>query len=206
MKKEYSRRNFLEKTAAGLVTALVFPTILIASPSTYPYKTPTSRNDLYNIPTNHLLARVIFGEANNCVTDEQIAIAYTGINRRNDNKPYNGKGSLTEVLLHIHNGRHQYDCFTNTSTNPKIITNFQRTLDPAEYDMKNWLKCLEIANQVMSNQYSKLNEGQTSYIANWKIKKWKMEGKTGNWFYNSIPVIIKSPDAKFFKHQFVKDP
>ncbi len=205
--KYYNRREALckiGKTLTGLVATLSFPSIATASQSPYPYKTPTSREDLYNIPKNHLLARTIFGEADSCVPDEQIAIAYTAINRLHDNKSYNGQNSLTEVLLHIQNGRHQYDCFKDISTDLNLVTNFQRTLDPARYDMKNWRQCLEMANQVIANKHPKLNKKQTSYVTNWKIKECEKSKKTPSWFSKSAPVLIDSPYAHLFEHEFIE--
>lgn len=170
------------------------------------FKKLTSREDLYNIPEEELLARMIFGEADSCPSHEQIAIAYTATNRLNDNKSYNGRGSLTRVLLKKYNGNDQYDCFKDTSKSSRLTSNFHRTLNPEEHDIKTWEHCLEIANQIMENKHPNLNKGQTSYVTNSQIKEWKEKGITDNWFHNSIPITIPSPDASKFKHQFVRDP
>lgn len=201
MKNDLSRREFLKLTAKGLVATLVSPAIITASPSLY--KTPTTRKDLYNIPENHLLARMIFGEGRNCITSEKLAIGYTAVNRLNDGKKYNGEGSMTNVLLKKYRGDDQYDCFCDTIT--KLEENFKQTLDPIKYDSKAWGESLALADYILIGNSQKLNQGQTSYVTKNRAEELKNK-KFDNWFKKSIPITINSPDTKLFKHQFVMDP
>ena len=197
-----SRRRFLKNTLTGLVATLISTKPTLASTSRYQYKTPTTRDDLRYIPERDLLARMIFGEARNCPTYEQIIIGYTAINRANDNKKFNGEKSLSDVLLKIYRGNHQYDCFNNT--NPKTATNFLRTLDPAKYDPKSWEKSKALAYMLEKRQLPYLNQGQTIYVTKNRINYWQKTKTTPKWLKNAIEIEYFNIDN--LKHKIYKDP
>jgi len=100
-----------------------------------------------------LLAKMLFGEARNCSENEKIAIAYTAINRVNDNKKWNGE-TLREVILKPW----QYSCFNENDVNKKKLMN------PNDYNSKAFEECLDISRKVLSGKYEELNNGQTHYF------------------------------------------
>ena len=100
-----------------------------------------------------LLARMLFGEARGCSTEEKIAVAYSAINRINDGIKWNGE-TLSEVILK----HRQYSCFNENNVNRKKLRN------PQEYDSRAFNECLKIAKSVLDGKYSNLNKGQTHFF------------------------------------------
>lgn len=190
--KLLSRRKFV----TGLAATLLLPSTLLAS-------TSKSRNDLYSLSEQELLARLIFGEARQCPIDEQLAIGLTTINRLKQNKSYYGKNSLIEVILKENEaGKSQYTCFQELSNDPDIVQNFKTTLNPQEYEPEAYAISQQIAKQVIHKYFpAYLNQGQTEYVTKETAEKLS---EKDNWFTRSKEVIIPSPHFHLFDHKFVK--
>ena len=142
------------------------------------YKTNDFKKDSEEV----LLARMLFGEARNCSNQEKIAVAYTAINRVNDNKRWNGT-NIKGVILKPW----QYSCFNLNDPNRKKL------MDPEKYDSKSWQTCLEIAKNVLSGNYSDSTNGATHYfnpsvvVPEWskRMEKKEVQG-TKHDFYREI--------------------
>ncbi|MDP3027413.1 MAG: cell wall hydrolase [Nanoarchaeota archaeon] len=125
------------------------------------YKTDNFSKDSNNV----LLARMLYGETRNCSKEEKIAVAYTVINRANDNKKWNGE-NVKEVILKPW----QYSCFN------KNDANYEKLKDPINDDADSFYDCLKVANEVLQGKHSELNKGQTHYFNPKVVKpKWADE-------------------------------
>ena len=100
------------------------------------YKT----SDFYQDSDEVLLARMLLGECEGCSPEEKIAVAYTSINRINDNKKWNGE-TLKEVILKPY----QYSAF-NEGINGKLK-------DPLRYNSEEFLKCLKLSEEILAGKY-----------------------------------------------------
>jgi N-acetylmuramoyl-L-alanine amidase len=140
------------------------------------YKTSNLQND----PETVLLARMIFGEARSCSEMEKIAVAYTAINRANDNKKFNGT-TLKGALLK----RKQYSCFNPSDPN------LEKLMDPQAYEPEVFNTCLEIAEKVKNSEYKDPTNGATHfhtknihpYWANSKTMKLTPLRNSAHFFY-----------------------
>lgn len=102
--------------------------------------------------TQVLLARMIFGEARGCAYEEQVAVAYTAVNRANDGVNWNGTTTREAILK-----ERQYSCF-----NPKD-SNRTKLMDPMKYDPKSFRQCLIVADRVLSGNEKDPTDGATHY-------------------------------------------
>lgn len=109
-----------------------------------------------------ILARMLFGEARNCSDEEKAAIAYTVVNRAHDGKKWNGIDVKSAVLC-----KWQYSCFNANDTNRKKL------MDPEKHDAKSWIRCLEVACDVLAGKYAEQNKGQTHYHTPAVSPNWK---------------------------------
>ena len=100
-----------------------------------------------------LLARMLFGEAENCKDTERIAIAHTALNRIYDGKKWNGE-TLREVILKPW----QYSCFN------KKDANREKLMNPERYNRNERNRCLKIAEDVLSGKYPDPTSGATHYF------------------------------------------
>lgn len=125
------------------------------------YKTDDFSKDSEEV----LLARMLFGEAENCSDLEKVAIAYTAINRVNDGKKWNGE-TIKEVILKPK----QYSCFNEKDPNKNKLK------DPETYGPKTFLHCLKISRNVLAGKYNDPTNGATHYHTlavkpRWNYKK-----------------------------------
>jgi hypothetical protein len=219
------RRRFM-RMATGLVIAAATSRIIIpgtanagipsktSSPiykginpdgSSYKFKAPTTREEIYHIPKIEVLASAIGGEGNSCILSEQYAIGHTPFNRGKDGRRFNGEGDIVKVLLKqieingkLHN---QYDCFNDTD--PRLYQNFLATLDPRSHDPKSHKKNLETAKKLL-NGFEEHNLGQTIYITKKTVSRWERTGESPLWFKRLTELII--PNSENFKHKFYLEP
>lgn len=106
-----------------------------------------------------LLAALIYGEGRDCTLHEQIAIAYTALNRQKEKNV-----SLKEVILE-----------------PNAYSFFNRfdqmiTFVPDEYESKRavWGQCQRVAQGVLSGDYADPTNGATFYFNPKKVSpSWK---------------------------------
>lgn len=115
--------------------------------------------------TTIILARMILGEAADCSQLEKIAVAYTAINRMNNSKQ---SERLKEVILKPR----QYSCFNeNKASSTKFLK------DPLKYDGKEFLSCLELAEDILLGRYNDPTKGATHYYNPDLVKtpKWAKE-------------------------------
>jgi len=140
------------------------------------YKT----SDFYQDSDKVLLARMLLGEAENCSKQEKIAVAYTAINRVNDNQKWNGE-KLKEVILKPY----QYSCF-NKNLNNKLK-------DPLNYNSKEFLGCLELAEEILAGEYKDPTEGATHYYNPKLVKEpeWTKKAEKIGKIENSRHVFYK---------------
>jgi len=115
--------------------------------------TPLTAGSFEKDSDKTLLARMLFGEARNCSFAEKVAIAYTAINRANDNKTWNGRTLRGAILCPW-----QYSCFNKGDPNLPKLTN------PKAYSPKAWEQCLSAADAALSYKYPDMNQGQTHYF------------------------------------------
>ena len=127
-----------------------------------------------------LLARMLLGEVENCSKQERIAVAYTAINRINDNKKWNGE-TLKEVILKPY----QYSCF-NETFNKKLKT-------PLNYNKKEFLSCLKLSGEILSGKYKDPTNGATHYYNPRTIKEpfWAKKTKKIGKIKNSKHLFYK---------------
>lgn len=137
-------------------------------------------SDFNEDPDQVLLARMLLGEAEDCSKIEKIAVAYTAINRAKDNKKWNGK-NLKEVILKPY----QYSCF-NKEYN-------QSLKDPMRYNEKEFISCLNLAEEILNGKYKDPTGGATYYYNPSKIKKpnWAKKLKRIGRIKNSYHVFYK---------------
>ncbi len=109
-------------------------------------------------PDQILLARMLLGEAEECSKIEKIAVAYTAINRANDNKKWNGE-TLKEAILKPY----QYSCFNKEYNQP--------LKNPMSYNQKEFISCLNLAEKILAGEYKDPTDGATYYYNPSKIKK-----------------------------------
>lgn len=112
------------------------------------YKTQNFQGDSDEVS----LARTLFGEARNCSDKEKIAIAYTIINRANDNVKWNG----ADIFSVVHKPW-QYCCY-----NPKDA-NLPKVKNPLAYEPKAFLHCLNLSKKILAGEFSDPTRGATSY-------------------------------------------
>jgi len=152
--KEESINHMLEelKYSTKKMQSAIFPTIKFPERKIQESKQQTdyTTSDFYQDSEEILLARMLLGEAEGCSKEEKIAVAYTAINRIDDNKKWNGE-TLKEVILKPY----QYSCF-NTNLNNKLK-------NPLTYNSKEFLKCLNLSEEILSNKYKDPTNGATHY-------------------------------------------
>lgn len=117
------------------------------------YKT----SDFWEDSEKVLLARMLLGEGESCSKIEKIAIAWTAINRANDNQEWNGK-TLKEAILKPY----QYSCF-NKEYN-------QSLKNPLAYNPKEFYECLYLSERILAGGYKDPTKGATFYYNPGKIK------------------------------------
>ena len=141
-----TRRNFM-KSLTGIL--LMNPVEALSQDLGLLYFTddPEFKNDSDQV----LLARMLFGEARSCSDEEKMVIAYTAIERVNDNKKYNGV-KLRDTLLN------HYDCFHKRNSQKSIISNPLKH-EPAEI----FENCLELSRFALNGKYQRFNTGATLY-------------------------------------------
>ena len=111
------------------------------------YKT----DDFYKDSDKVLLARMLFGEAESCSDIEKIAIAWTALNRMDDEKDWNGT-TLQEVILKPY----QYSAF-NLGRNAKLK-------NPMTYNRWEFLDCLQLAREILAGMHPDPTNGATHYL------------------------------------------
>jgi len=145
-----------------------------------PAKSSYATDNLESDPDDILLARLIFGEARGCSRLEKQAVAYTVINRANDNKKWNGT-TIKEAALKPW----QYSCFNKNDPNRKKLMN-------PDYNKQEFEDCLEVAREVISGKVKDPTNGATHYFnpnvvkPSWarKLKKiGNLNGRTIHEFY-----------------------
>lgn len=203
MEKEFSRRDFFKKSAQTttgiiyLASPLSNLEVLAQTPQPSILK---SREDLYHISEQELLARILYGEARSCSKEEMFAIAYTAENRKKDGKYYNGEGSLRNVLLKNERGHFQYNC-TN-DIDKENAKNFAETLNPTEKE--SWESAMAIAKSVQiistGKLPHKLNKGQIAYITKSELERMRRENKTPKWIKKSKKIPFHGYN---FEHIFL---
>lgn len=157
--KKSMKNNLLELL---LVVTLTFPNISLNKKenlkelatkigcSQISAKTNYNTSDFSQDSEKVLLARMLLGEVEDCSKQEIIAVAYTAINRINDNKKWNGE-NLKEVILKPY----QYSCF-NEAFNKKLK-------NPLNYNKKEFLRCLKLSEEILSGKYKDPTNGATHY-------------------------------------------
>ncbi len=145
------------------------------------YKT----NNFHDDSNEVLLARMIFGECRNCSKAEKIAVAYTIINRMNDNNDWNGK-TLKEVILKPY----QYSAF-NKDRNFKLK-------NPMKYNAKEFLNCFFLAKEILQGKYKDPTQGATHYLnpdhpdlKGRQLPKWARELKSLGRVENGYHIFYK---------------
>ncbi len=108
-------------------------------------------DNFYNDSEQVLLARMLLGEAESCSEIEKIAVAYTALNRINDNQAWNGT-TLREVLLKPR----QYSCF-NENINSKLK-------NPLRYNAEEFISSLHLAREILAGKYPDPTNGATHYL------------------------------------------
>lgn len=132
-----------------------------------------------------LLARMLFGEARNCTKDEQIAIAYTALNRASDNKKWNGRTVKEALLVPF-----QYSCF-----NPKDV-NLVKLKNPLRYDSRSFAHCLILAEEVLARKYPDPTHGATHYHTRAIQPSWSTNGAM-----KKLGTVGEKPRHVFYKER-----
>ncbi len=145
-------------------------------------KLMSNLDDIKNYRTNSfhedsdelLLARMIFGEAEDCSRIEKIAVAYTAINRAKQHKE-----TLKKIILKPY----QYSCF-----NPELKSSIFLK-DPLKHNRKEFLASLKLAKEILAGKYKDPTYGATFYFNPSKVRKpsWtknlKKIGRVGNSYH-----------------------
>lgn len=198
MKNFCNRRKFLEYSI-GLVATLALPRLTYGEQNRN-HDIPKTIYDLHKLPEKNILARMIFGEGRGCpAIQEKILIGQSAINRMEDGEKYNGEKELREVLLKPN----QYECFW--PSNERTKENFLATLNPKEYDPKNWEQSLAIAEMLIKGGLGKLNKGQTIFTTKKQIKEWGEKETTPGWIKRATKIdtsVIQN--SYLFQHEFYK--
>ncbi|VVB84117.1 Cell Wall Hydrolase [uncultured archaeon] len=105
---------------------------------------------------NFLLARMIMGEAEDCIKTEKIGVGYTAINRLKEEYG----STLKKVILEPF----QYSCF-NKGIRREALKN------PLEYDFEEFMMDLAIAEGILSGEYKDPTKGATHYYNPKLVKK-----------------------------------
>ena len=181
--KQINRRQFMKNACLSLAGTLIFPKNVYAS----------KPNIFAKYSERELLARMIFGEARNCIFDEKIWIGLTPINRINDGKKYTGQDSIKNILLKPK----QYDCFDIRRTNRE---NYKKIIHPEKYEPKAWEESLFVSTIILNDGLNYPNYRQTHYCKKELIGR-LLEGKL-----KVNPEKIELINSlKKFKHQFYRE-
>ena len=144
----HSPTTIVRKNLGNLLELDMLRNSLPTPPEEEPdYKT----NDFYKDTDVILLARMLLGEAEECSQIEKIAVAWTAINRANDDKEWNGK-TLQEVIL----TPFQYSAF-NENLNAKLK-------NPMAYNSQEFQNCLQLAKEILAGKYPDPTNGATHYL------------------------------------------
>ena len=111
------------------------------------YKTEDFKSDSDEV----LLARMIFGECDECSEIEKMSVAWTALNRVKDGKDWNGN-TIREVILEPY----QYSCFNNDFNH--------RVKDPISYNADGFFDALRISKGILNGDYGDPTEGSTHFI------------------------------------------
>lgn len=109
-------------------------------------------NDFSNDNDEVLLARMIFGEARGESEQGRIAVAYSAVNRLQNQRRF-GR-NLHEVILR----RSQYTCFNQGNANRIQL------MDPLRYDAARFRQCLQTARNVLGRRAADPTSGANHYF------------------------------------------
>ena len=130
-----------------------------------------------------VLAEMIYGEARGESQEEQIAVAYTPLNRLNDKDKKYGK-DLVEVIRKPG----QYSCFNPNDPNKSKI-------EQAPYnDPNNWNKCLEVAEGVLTGVYENPIGSSTHYVT----KEFRKNAPRNHWSRHMKDMVMIPNGEHFF--------
>ena len=130
-----------------------------------------------------VLAEMIYGEARGEPQEEQIAVAYTALNRLNDRDKRFGK-SLVEIIKKPN----QYSCFNSNDPNKKKI-------EQAPYrDPETWDKCLGVAEGVLDGFYENPIGSSTHYVT----KEFRKNAPKNHWSRHMKDMVMIPNGEHFF--------
>lgn len=172
----------LSRFKSGLAVILLAPASLFSKSSLASQASDFSKDD-----DRTLVARIVFGEARNCPYEERVAVAYSILTRRDDRLPYNGEGSIRNVVFYPYG----YSCLSNKKWNKE---NLMTIKDPMRYDPENWRISKEIANGVLDGKLKNPVPGANLY---------DLRGCNPKWLKS--PNVKRLPTPKNFKHIWCKE-
>jgi hypothetical protein len=139
-------------------------------------------DDFQKDTETRLLARLLLGEADICAKTERIAIGFTVLTRRSWGL------SLKKAILQ----KEAYSCFNPDCSRVSDLK------DPLKKDKKEFLECLNLAEELLNGKYKNPARGATHYYNPNLVKKpdsWKNLKKIGR---------INVEDGKLSYHVYYK--
>jgi spore germination cell wall hydrolase CwlJ-like protein len=153
----FTRRKLISSVGLGGVGLALSPLEIFAGEAK---RNPYAVEDFSRDSDRVLLGRMVWGEARNCAREERVAVAYSVVNRFDDERKRFGK-RIREVLLK----KSQYSCFNEGNVNRRKL------LDPERFGKKEFYECLRVAWRVLIKREKDPAHGATHFFNLDKVEK-----------------------------------